>query len=98
VFFALGVVAFPMMFGCVAVGFGSVLMMFSCFIVLFSSHWVSPASVRGTEEQQRTSAFGSSSERALFPLRTAAHAFRERFRVAQIAVLILADVAYTHIA
>ena len=38
VFFALRVVAFPMMFGRGAVGFGSVLVMFSCFIVLVSSH------------------------------------------------------------
>jgi hypothetical protein len=67
VFFALGVVAFPMMFGRGAMGFGSIFVMFSSFIVLVSSHWVSPAKVRGTQEQLRMSAFGSWSEPALFP-------------------------------
>jgi len=41
--------------------------MFSCFIMLVSSHWVSPASVKGTREQLRAAAFGSSSEGAFLP-------------------------------
>jgi hypothetical protein len=38
VFFALGVVAFLMMFGGGAVGLGGVFVMFSCFIMLVSGH------------------------------------------------------------
>jgi hypothetical protein len=36
--FALCVVAFAMMLGCGAMGFGGVLVMLRCFIVLVSSH------------------------------------------------------------
>jgi hypothetical protein len=43
VFFALGVVAFAMMFRRGAVGFGGILVVFGCFIMFVSSHFTSPA-------------------------------------------------------
>ncbi len=56
VLFALGVVAFLMMLGGGAVGFRGIFVMFSCFIVLVSGHWASPAKFRGTKEQPHMSA------------------------------------------
>ena len=41
-FFALCVVAFAMMFSRGAVGFGRILVMLSCLVVVVSSHWISP--------------------------------------------------------
>jgi hypothetical protein len=43
--FAFCVIAFAMMLGRGAMGFGGVLVMLRCLIVLVSSHWISPVSV-----------------------------------------------------
>ena len=43
VFFALGVVAFSMMFRRGAVRFGGILVVFGCLIMFVSSHFTSPA-------------------------------------------------------
>ena len=43
--FAFSVIAFAMMLGRGAMGFGGVLVMLRCLIVLVSSHWISPVSV-----------------------------------------------------
>src|SRR6476620_11841069 len=43
--FAFSVIAFAMMLGRGAMGFGGVLVMLRCLIVLVSSHWISPISV-----------------------------------------------------
>jgi hypothetical protein len=48
VFFALGVVAFSMMFRRGAVRFGGILVVFGCLIMFVSSHFTSPAYVEGT--------------------------------------------------
>jgi hypothetical protein len=37
------VIALAVVFGRSAVGFGSALVMFGCFVVFVSSHWLSPA-------------------------------------------------------
>jgi hypothetical protein len=44
-FFSFRVVAFAMMFGGGAMGLGSSFVMFSCLIVLISSHWIPPVNV-----------------------------------------------------
>jgi hypothetical protein len=46
VFFALCMIAFAMMFCGSAVGFGSILVMLGCLIVLVSSHWIPPVNVQ----------------------------------------------------
>jgi hypothetical protein len=58
-FFALCMVAFAMMFGSSAVGFGSILMMFGCFIVLVSSHWIPPIDVQVNQWQPNSVSIGS---------------------------------------
>jgi hypothetical protein len=44
-FFALRVIALGMMFGRRAMRFGGILVMFSCFVVLVFSHWISPVNI-----------------------------------------------------
>jgi hypothetical protein len=44
-FFALRMVPFAMLFCSSAVGLGSILVMFGCFVVLVSSHWIPPVNV-----------------------------------------------------
>ena len=43
VFFALLMFTLAVMFSSGSMRFGSVLMMFSCFIVFVSRHWIAPA-------------------------------------------------------
>ncbi len=48
VFFALCVVAFAVLFGRSAMGFGGGLMVFRRFVVFVFGHWMSPVAVRWT--------------------------------------------------
>jgi hypothetical protein len=59
VFFALRVIAFAVVFGRRAMGFGSILVVFGCLIVFVSSHCVSPACLMGTQQQAAGIAIGS---------------------------------------
>jgi hypothetical protein len=58
-FFALRMVAFSMLFGSRAVGFGSVLVMFGRLIVFVSSHWIPPVRVQVDQWQPNAVSIGS---------------------------------------
>jgi hypothetical protein len=60
--FALCVIAFAMMVGRGAMGFGGVLVMLRCLIVLVSSHWILPFNVCLNQWQPRDVSLGSNSE------------------------------------
>lgn len=47
---ALCVIALAVVFGRSAMGFGSALVVFGCFVVFVSSHWVFSGNVRGPYE------------------------------------------------
>jgi hypothetical protein len=60
VLLALCVIALAVVFGRSAVGFGSALVMFGCFVVFVSSHWLSPAMLGDAYEKLSEVGFGSS--------------------------------------
>jgi hypothetical protein len=60
VLLALCVIALAVVFGRSAVGFGSTLVMFGCFVVFVSSHWFSPAMLGGRLRKLSEVVFGSS--------------------------------------
>jgi hypothetical protein len=61
-FFALRVIALGMMFGRCAMGFGGILVMFSCLVVLVFSHWIPPVNISVIRQQLGDSSIGSASD------------------------------------
>jgi hypothetical protein len=58
-FFAFCVVALGMMFGRCSMGFGRILVMFSCLVVLVFRHWIPPVDVCMTGWQLGDGSIGS---------------------------------------
>jgi hypothetical protein len=61
-FFAFCVVALGMMFGRCSMGFGRILVMFSCLVVLVFSHWVPPVNICVIARQLGDSSIGPASD------------------------------------